>query len=377
MRILVLNYEYPPLGGGAAPVSAELAERYATRGHEVDVVTMGFGDLPRQEERRGVRIFRVPCLRRRKERCSPIEQASYLASAVFFLCRRLRTYSYDVVHVHFLIPTGIVAWWLKRRFGVPYILTMHGSDVPGYNPDRFVFLHRFTRPLLRAVARHAARIVSPSRYLADLFKRRVDARRSMNVEHIPNGVDPSRFVPLPKERIILATGRLLPRKGFQHLIKAVSGTYVGYAVHIAGDGPVMTELRRLAAGSATPVVFHGWMDATSDEYRDLLGRSAVFCLPSERENASVSLLEAMSAGCAVITSTASGCAETVSDTGITVPFGDVAALRDALGRVLEGDTARLMGERARKRVRREFSWDTIIDRYRPWETAVEMHIPGN
>lgn len=369
MRILVLNYEYPPLGGGAAPVSAELAERYAARGHEVEVVTMGFRGLPRHEVRNGVSVFRVPCLRSRKELCSPHEQATYVLSAVRFLRARLRGRTYDAVHAHFLVPTGIVAWWLNRRYGIPYLVTMHGSDVPGFNPDRFVFLHRFTRPLLCAVAGRAARIVAPSRYLRALFGERVDASLAVRVEHIPNGIDPAKFVPLPKERIILATGRLLPRKGFQYLIRAVSDADIGYEVHIAGDGPMMAELRQLAARSATPVVFHGWMDGASDAYRDLLGRAAVYCLPSERENASIALLEAMSAGCAVVTSTAPGCAETVGDTGLTVPFGDVPALRGALMRLTDNRSASVLGERARRRIEELFAWDTIAERYQPWKYA--------
>ena len=363
MHILVLNYEYPPLGGGAAPVSAELAMRFAARGHKVDVVTMGFRGLPPYEERDGVRIWRVPCLRRRKELSSAHEQATYILSAVHFLRKRLRKHSYDAVHAHFLIPTGIVAWWLNRRYAIPYLVTMHGSDIPGYNPDRFVFLHRFTRPLLRAIAGCAERIVAPSRYLWSLFSQRVGNDASDRVEHVPNGIDPNSFMPLSKERIILATGRLLPRKGFQYLIRAVSDVDIGYEVHIAGDGPMMPELRRLAALSATRVVFHGWMDGASPQYRELVGRAAIYCLPSERENASIALLEAMSAGCAVITSTAPGCAETVGDAGLTVPFGNVRAFKDALARVTAPDAARLLGVRARARVEEKFAWDDISGRY--------------
>ena len=59
-RILMLNYEFPPLGGGASPVSYEIAKGYAKLGHKVDVVTMGFKGLPSEEKKEGMRIFRVP-----------------------------------------------------------------------------------------------------------------------------------------------------------------------------------------------------------------------------------------------------------------------------------------------------------------------------
>jgi glycosyltransferase involved in cell wall biosynthesis len=73
-RILVLNYEFPPLGGGASPVSYEIAKEYAKKGHQVDVVTMGFKGLPKEEKKEGMRIFRVPCIRLKKEICHPWEQ---------------------------------------------------------------------------------------------------------------------------------------------------------------------------------------------------------------------------------------------------------------------------------------------------------------
>ena len=63
MRILMLNYEFPPLGGGASPVSYELAKGYAKLGHEVDVVTMGYKDLKEFEIKEGINIYRVKCLR--------------------------------------------------------------------------------------------------------------------------------------------------------------------------------------------------------------------------------------------------------------------------------------------------------------------------
>ena len=65
MRVLMLNYEYPPIGGGAAPMTRALSEQLAISGHHVDVVTMGYGKLPFKEQMIGerLRVFRVPALR--------------------------------------------------------------------------------------------------------------------------------------------------------------------------------------------------------------------------------------------------------------------------------------------------------------------------
>ena len=83
MRILVLNYEYPPVGGGGGKVSAQIARGLAARGHEVRVLTARQGNLPAEEIQDGVIVRRVRALRRRQDRCSPLEMAAYVISAIW------------------------------------------------------------------------------------------------------------------------------------------------------------------------------------------------------------------------------------------------------------------------------------------------------
>ena len=66
MKILMLNYEFPPLGGGASPVSYEIAKGYIKLGHEVSVVTMAFQGLKDFEVKDGIKIYRVPCIKKKK-----------------------------------------------------------------------------------------------------------------------------------------------------------------------------------------------------------------------------------------------------------------------------------------------------------------------
>ena len=230
-----------------------------------DVVTMGYKGLPAYEEViPGLRVYRVKCWRSKKEICQPHELLSYIIPAFLKSRQLLRRHHYDICHTHFLIPTGIVSWLLKKLYRLDYVVTSHGSDIPGYNEDRFTFLHWFTRPLLKKLAHGARIIVVPSQYLGSLIKTTVDAELESRIVHIPNGIDINRFVPRTKSKTILSTGRLLPRKGFQYLIQAVSDRDLGYELHICGDGPMMPELRELAAQSKTRVVFHGWIDNTSE-----------------------------------------------------------------------------------------------------------------
>ena len=114
MKILVLNYEYPPLGAGAAPVCRDLVSEMAKQGHQVTVVTMGFKGLPEYEVQNGAEIYRLECLRRHEHSCSPLEQLTYIHNAERFLGTYLKTHRCDICHVHFVVPTGLIALWIKK-----------------------------------------------------------------------------------------------------------------------------------------------------------------------------------------------------------------------------------------------------------------------
>ena len=360
----MLNYEFPPLGGGSSSVSHEIGKRYVANGHDVDVITMGFEGLPDKEEVDGITVFRVKCLQRYVEITRLHELATYVYSAQRFLMKRLAEVQYDVCHAHFLLPTGIVARSIKHRFGLPYVISAHGSDVPGYNPDRFLLVHRFTRPLLERVGDDAHKIVVMSDFLGDLIRKNVHAYTPEKICRIPNGVDTRKFRSQEKRKIILSTGRLLPRKGFQHLIRAVSREDVGFDVHICGDGPMRDELTRMAIASKTKIVFHGWLNNESDAYLNLLGSASIYVLASAQENNSISLLEAMSVGCATITTTAPGCRETLGDAGILVRPANCDDIGRAIVSLISDDQYRLSLQRkAVDRARTHFDWSSVVASY--------------
>lgn len=364
MKILMLNYEFPPLGGGASPVSYELAKRYVDLGHKVSVVTMGYKGLAEHEFIDGIEVYRVKSWRRKKEICHPWEQLSYLISAKKFLQTHLQKQKYDINHTHFLIPTGTLAKWAKKRFNLKYIVTSHGSDVPGFNNDRFKLLHKFTGPLLKSVAKHADKIVTPSKYLESLILKNISPNLKSKIIHIPNGIEINKFRPQKKEKYILSTGRLLARKGFKYLVEAVSDLDTDYELHIAGDGPLMEELKEMSKDSKTNIIFHGWIDNQSKKYKDLLEKASIYSLVSSNENASIALLEGMSAGCAVITANSSGCAETIGDAGITIEVKDTDKLNKAILSLIQNpQKLEELQSKAAKKVENQYNWDIVIGKY--------------
>ena len=363
-RILMLNYEFPPLGGGASSVSYEIARGYVKLGYKVDVITMNYKGLLNFEIKDGINIHRTRCWRSKKEICHPWEQLTFLFSG-FLKCKELlKLNKYDICHCHFIIPTGAIAYLLKKIYGLEYVITAHGSDVPGFNNDRFKFLHKFTGPFLRIIIKNSKKIIVPSEYLKNLIIKNITSKFNKKIKIIRNGIDTSYLKPQKKEKYIFSSGRLLPRKGFQYLIKAVSGEDIGFEVHIAGDGPMMEELKNLSKRSKTKIVFHGWMDNTGREFKNLIEKASIFVLASSKENASISLLEGMSAGCAMITTDISGCPETLGKAGLLIEPENWKDLLQKIKRITESEKKMIKLQKlSRKRAEDVFDWDVVIEEY--------------
>lgn len=358
----MLCYEFPPLGGGGAYVVSGLSRQLVRLGHEVDLVTMGFSGLAREETMDGVHLIRVPCRRRKPEHCTLPEAARYLFAALPVVWRLARHRRYDLNHTHFIFPDGLIAWLMCRVFGLPYLVTAHGSDVPGYNPHRFKWAHLLLRPFWRAVIRQAVFVVSPSQMLQVLITRCAPNRQ---VALIANGIDAKRLSADKEKRWrVLMVTRMVERKGVQFALEAFASIAGDYEINIVGDGPYLPTLQAQAQALGLHVRFWGWLDNQAPALKELYETSRIFILPSEVENFPVSILEAMAAGLAIITTASTGCAEVVGDAAVLVPPKNGPAVAQAL-RALLDDPARCaeLGRAARVRLERCFSWQSVSQQY--------------
>lgn len=362
MRILMTSYEYPPIGGGGAAVVAGLSRQLVASGHEVDLVTMNFQDHPRHEVVDGVRIHRVPCLRKAKHNCTAPEAFSYVAGAMPVINRLVSSTRIDVTHSHFILPDGLLAWQIKRYTRLPYVITAHGTDVPGYNQHRLRAAHHLLRPVWKAVVEGASRIVCPSEVLEQLvLAQRPSAGKTLV---IPNGLAVGEYTPRRQGSRILVVTRMLERKGVQYVLESLAQSPVEPEVHIVGDGPFLPELRRQAEALRSPAKFWGWLDNRSPQLRELYESAGIFVFPSENENFPVVLLEAMAAGLAIITTAGTGCAEVVGDAGLLVPVRDPGAISQALKRLVNDPELRQsLGAAARRRIEENFTWSAVARRY--------------
>lgn len=357
MRILLLSYEFPPIGGGGGRVVEGLARQLIDQGHSVELVTMAWSDSPSIAAEPNLTLHPVSCLRIRPDRCSAIELALYVLPALWVTWRLLRRRRFDACHAHFILPDALVFYLLRQMGGPPFLITAHGSDVPGYNPDRFKLLHRLLAPLWRRIVLAAERVICPSPTLERLI---ADQLPAVQTTVVANGFEPSRLATVhARNRRILVLSRLQPRKGVQHVVEAFSTIESDYELHIAGDGPMLPQIRERAAADPR-VVVHGWVDGEDPKFRQLLETSSIFVLFSDSENFPVSLLEAMAAGLAIVTTSGTGCADVVGDTALLVEPADIEGLQAALQRLIdEPELVRSLGVAGRQRMVRHFTWEQI------------------
>lgn len=364
MRLLFLNYEYPPLGGGAATASRHLIREWAAMGCEVRVLTSHFPGLPRREEADGALIHRLPVLRRRRDRGRIAEMALYMAQASLAAPVIAARWRPDAVLAFIGIPSGPVAWLTERLTGVPYLVCLRGGDVPGFRCEGVDNFHRLLAPWTRRVWRNAAAVTANSAGLAELAR---DFMPELEVPVIPNGVDTDLFHPGDAPRTagdgpvrLLAVGRLVAQKGIDVLLDALNRPGLGgFELDVVGDGEWRDALERQAAapGLAGRVRFHGWLDRSvlADAYR----AADALVLPSRDEGMPNVVLEAMASGLPVVASAVAGARDLVveGETGFLVPPEDAGALAAALLR-LDSDPAvrAVLGRHGRERVAAQFSW---------------------
>lgn len=266
---------------------------------------------------------------------------------------------YDLIHAHQALPDGAVAARLSRDLGVPYVVTVHGADVH-LGLEREGPVARRTAEVLEG----AAAVVAVSGVLA----RRLTAHVALDTVHVVqngvpsdlHGVPPADY--LPGQRVVLAAGRLVEGKGFEHVLKALarlSDSRDDLRGVVAGEGVLRRRLEDRAAGLgiAGRVAFPGRI-----EHEDLLAmmaRADVFALPSAPEGFGLVHLEAMTQGTPVVGCLDQGPADFIEDgvSGHLVPYGDVEALTRALAATLDDpERARAVGEAGRT-VAETFTWE--------------------
>jgi glycosyltransferase involved in cell wall biosynthesis len=363
MKILVLCYEYPPVGGGGGRVAAQVAAGLVRRGHEVKVHTAGLAHLPAREVRDGVEILRAPSFRRSEDTCSVPEMALYILTNVLPAWRFARRWKPDVLHVHFAVPSGVVGLAVSVATGIPYVLTAHLGDVPGGVPEQTAGLFKLVNPFARFIWKHAVRVTAVSRHVASLAR----AAYGTEAQIILNGVPARPPAPpiLQTPRRLLLVGRLSVQKNPLLAVRALALLKdLAWELEVIGDGPLAGDLRAETErlGLADRVIFQGWMDGAAVAGR--MAAADLLLMTSLHEGLPMVAVEALQCGLAIVGSDIGGLHDVIEDgrNGFLCPLTP-EAFAERL-RTLFADAPRLLAaRRASLELAGNFDLEKSLDAY--------------
>ena len=373
LKILMFNHEFPPIGGGGGWVSYFLGKHFAAAGHDVHLITSQFRDCPKDEAVEGFHVHRVPALRKSPDVSAVHEMLTYAVSSSLYGLQFAKKFQPDIVQVFFGIPAGGGAYLLRKLRNVPYIVFLGGRDVPRRDPDPsyYRWLYLLLKPIIRSIWSSASGVIACSDGLRQLAQ---ETDTDVKIDVIPDGLDLGRFEPIkrdacPEKVRILTIGRLIPRKGFQFLIRAlpqiIKKATHNFEIEIVGDGPYRTELLRLAGdlGVASHIHFSGSVPYAElpEKYRG----ADLFILPSLAEGMPLVVLEAMGTGLPIVASRVQGIDELVVENvnGALFDPGDVDELAHCLVKLIDAGERRIeMGKASTERVK-PYDWKRIADAY--------------
>jgi glycosyltransferase involved in cell wall biosynthesis len=365
----MLNYEYPPLGGGAANATYYILKEFSrAKDIEVDLVTSSAGsEFEIEKMGTNVRIHKLPVNKKKIHYWTQKEIITYSWKAYRYV-KKMDIRNYDLIHAFFGFPCGAIAYLFKED--VPYIVSLRGSDVPGFN-NRFSFQYVFLKPIIKMVWKSSGVVIANSKGLKELaLKTDPDA----DIGVIYNGIHIGEFNPEIKNSetnygvfTVLTVARLIERKGIDDLIKAVAmlikNGVTDIRLKIVGKGNMEEALKNLSRelDIAEFVDFLGYVP--HDKLPLHYSSSDVFVLPSKYEGMSNTVLEAMASGLPVIVTDTGGTAEMVDGNGIIVPATSPSELRSALVKYYDNSNLKRKHGAKSRTIAETLTWNEVMKGY--------------
>jgi len=347
MRILVLNHEFPPIGGGGGRAAENICRTLAKRGYAIEVLTSHLEGLPREEERDGYHITRIPSMRTQPYKASFLSMGLYVLAGLWAGPRLIRAFRPDLIHVHFAVPAGALAWALSKTHRIPYVLTAHLGDVPGGVPEKTGGWFRFVFPFTRSFWKGASAIVAVSEFTRQLALKHYDEE----IKVIPNGVDldtsnPENIRVNPSPRIVFA-GRFMAQKAPAQVVRVLKELGdISWECVMIGDGLLMGEVKREISSCGLEGRFKltGWIDPR--QVMDWFDKSDILFMPSLSEGLPVVGVQALSKGLVIVASRIGGFMDLVDHgkNGYLIEVGDTRQFARHL-RELLSDRERLLAFR--------------------------------
>ena len=370
---------YPGVGGSGY-LATRLGQHLARKGHEIHFITyMRPFSLMWQQTSRVyvdlVDVFDYPVF---KDIGPPYSMA--LASKIVKTSRDSRL---DVIHSHYAIPHGMAAYMAREITGVPYVITLHGSDVHTLGLDPAY------RPIVKHVVENADAVTTVAHFLKEKAKKELGIEREIEV--IPNFINIEDFTHLNGIRLMVESGCvslrdeeearairpdeciLLHVSNFRkvkrvvelvEIMRIVVDHHPEVRLAIVGDGPTRIEVERKI--DALDLCDNVHLLGVKSNIRDIMCSADIFLLNSMLEGMPLVLLEAMACELPVVTTPAGGITELVrpgTDGFVTDGFEQEEYAGAIIELIEDGQLRKKYAKAGRKRVENEFNAMQVVDKY--------------
>lgn len=357
-KILMINYEYPPVGGGTAKACRKVVDNLVEKDVKIHLLTSSPSDYSKVSDE-GLTVERLDVHKNRDHVWTFPEVFWFILKASYRVRKLAREKDFDFLHAWTGFPCGFVA----RFSGMPYIVSLRGGDVPGFD-ERFNLFYPFLTPLIKNIWKNSEALIPNSKGLRDLAQQTLETEMTV----IPNGIDTEKFY--PKESYSSGNGalrlvtvcRLTSIKRTSDIIEAIQDME-NVRLDIIGTGNQEKDLKYLSEelGLESRVNFTGYVE--NDELPEHLNQADLFVLPSLNEGMSNAILEGMASGLPVITTDVGGSEELIDGNGFLVEKKDSAGISNVVEKYLEEPSLlEIHGKRSRELAESK-DWRTISEKF--------------
>lgn len=377
MRIGVNLY---PSVGGSGYLATRLGQHLANRGHILHFITYQRPFSMMWQQTKGVHVDLVDRFDYPLFKAVGPPYAMALTSKIIKVAKASEL---DLIHSHYAIPHAMSAYMAREIIKIPYVVTLHGSDVHTLGLDPAY------KPVVKYTVEKADAVTAVSEFLKKKAHEELGIEREIHV--IPNFIDTSTFGQVTGVRLVVESGCvslrgeeeafelcpddkiILHASNFRsvkrvvelvEIMRLVVDDIPNARLVIAGDGPTRIEVERKIEELKLCNNIH--LLGIKSNMQEIMCSADVFALNSTLEGMPLVLLEAMSCKLPVITTPAGGIPELVRPgiDGVVTKGFDKEEYAEKMIKLLENDSEReKLGRAGHDRVEDKFTADKIVSMY--------------